>query len=147
MLQGPRSDVTSAQIEYFILKPKAKDPKHLKTGEIVAVKIDRKWVKYKLLEGSRVQYKDSSYLWKMINNDNEILTKHLTPTKEWGVLCGVNNFMDLRELDRRYGSLSSRRTHSAHPKRTAMRVWSCCSQRKLGTSSRSCRLPACKQKS
>ena len=78
------------------------------------MKINGKWVKYKLLEGDRVQYKDLSYLWKMINEDDKILTKHLTPTKEWGVLCGVNNFMDLRELDRRYGSLSSRRTHPEH---------------------------------
>ena len=52
--ENPRSDITRARIKYFMLKPKAKAPQYLKTGEIVAVMINGKWIKCKLLEGDMI---------------------------------------------------------------------------------------------
>ena len=45
-----------------MLKPKANAPLSLQPGEIVAVKVKSEWVKAKLFDVDRTQYKDSSFL-------------------------------------------------------------------------------------
>ena len=42
--ENPRPDVTRRNIEYFMLKPKAKAPHYLQPGEIVGVKVGDEWV-------------------------------------------------------------------------------------------------------
>ena len=49
--EKPRPDGTRGSIEYFMLKPKAKAPHYLQPGKIVGVKLDTKWVQFKLIEG------------------------------------------------------------------------------------------------
>ena len=67
--------------------------------EIVAAKVDAKWVQFNLLEGERLSYQESSLLLKMINRDGKVVTRYLTPADEWGVLRRIDYLLDLGELD------------------------------------------------
>ena len=82
-----------------MLRPKAKAPQGLQSGEIVGTKVEDKWVKFKLLDADRTQNKDSSYLWRMVGYDGDVITRDLTPQDKWGVLRGVDDLLDLEELD------------------------------------------------
>ena len=87
--ETPGADVTRRRIEYFMLQPKAKAPRYLQPGEVVPIKTGGKWIRFKLLEMDRNQYRDSSYLWSMAKSDGEDITTYLVPGEEGSTTCST----------------------------------------------------------